>query len=174
MFNSFFSPEELQIVGFKNVGENVFISRHARFYSPAKITIGSNVRIDDFCILSGTISIGNNVHIAAGSFLFGGVCGVHIGDHVNISSRCGIYAISDDFSAPGLIGAMESAPDRTIINLPVRLMDYCAVGTGATILPGSTLEPGSVLGAMSLAKSCTLRRGGVYIGVPCRYIKDRW
>ncbi|MDR2409353.1 MAG: acyltransferase, partial [Bacteroidales bacterium] len=53
--NSFFSKEELKDIGFKSVGDNVLISRKASFYSVSNISIGSNVRIDDFCILSGNI-----------------------------------------------------------------------------------------------------------------------
>lgn len=36
------------------------------------MTIGSNVRIDDFCILSGRLEFGSYVHIAAYSALYGG------------------------------------------------------------------------------------------------------
>ena len=50
--NSFLTKIELQKIGFKYLGENTKISRLANFYSPSKISIGNNVRIDDFCILS--------------------------------------------------------------------------------------------------------------------------
>ena len=49
---SFYSPEELKLIPFQSIGENVLISRKASIYSPGSITIGSNVRVDDFCILS--------------------------------------------------------------------------------------------------------------------------
>ena len=62
---SFYSPEELKEIGFKSVGENVLISRKVSIYSPQKISIGNNVRIDDFCILSGNITLGNYCRIAA-------------------------------------------------------------------------------------------------------------
>ena len=61
--NSFYSDEELKKIRFKSLGENVLISKKASIYSPEKIIIGNNVRIDDFCILSGNIQIGNHVHI---------------------------------------------------------------------------------------------------------------
>lgn len=51
MDNSFYSRDELAGLGLKSYGENVLISRFARFYSPGTIEIGSHVRIDDFCIL---------------------------------------------------------------------------------------------------------------------------
>lgn len=57
MKTSFYTHDELAEIGFKSCGKNVLISRKASIYSPAKIEIGDNVRIDDFCILSGVIFI---------------------------------------------------------------------------------------------------------------------
>ena len=48
--NSFYSARELRKIGLKKYGDNVKISRFANFYSPEKINIGDNVRIDDFCV----------------------------------------------------------------------------------------------------------------------------
>ena len=95
---SFLSKNELIALGLKNCGSNVKISRKASLYGVENISIGTNVRIDDFCILSGNITICNNVHIAAYSALYGASEGIEIHDFANISSRVGIYAISDDFS----------------------------------------------------------------------------
>ena len=55
----FYTNIELQTLGFKAVGKNVFISNKASIYSPHLIEIGDNVRIDDFCILSGNINLKN-------------------------------------------------------------------------------------------------------------------
>lgn len=96
--NSFLSQEEIAKIGLKSYGQNVYISRHASIYSPEKIAIGDNVRIDDFCILSGIIEIGSCVHIAAYSAIYGGDKGVFISDYANISSRVSVYSVSDDYS----------------------------------------------------------------------------
>ena len=63
--NSFYSPEELKSLGLKEYGENVFISRKCSIYGAENIRLGSHVRIDDFCVLSGKVELGNYVHIAA-------------------------------------------------------------------------------------------------------------
>lgn len=63
----------VESMGFASVGRNVVISDKVSFYNCANISIGNNVRIDDFCVLSageGGIVIGNNVHIAVYSSLF--------------------------------------------------------------------------------------------------------
>ncbi len=62
--NSFYSECELKELGLESFGENIFISRKASIYGAKKIRLGNNVRVDDFCILSGKISIGNFVHVA--------------------------------------------------------------------------------------------------------------
>ena len=49
---SFFSDAELFDLGFASLGENVKISRKASIYGAGQISIGNNVRVDDFCILS--------------------------------------------------------------------------------------------------------------------------
>ena len=59
-----YSRQELLSLGLKKIGNNVLISKDAKLYSPEKISIGNNVRVDDFCILSGSIEIQNNVHLA--------------------------------------------------------------------------------------------------------------
>ena len=60
----FYTKEELNEMGFKSIGENVLISDKASIYGVKNIEVGSNVRIDDFCIISageGGIKIGNYV-----------------------------------------------------------------------------------------------------------------
>ena len=85
--NSYYTKEELNEIGFASVGENVLISRKTSIYSPHKIFIGNNVRIDDFCILSGKITLGNYIHIAAYVALFAGNAGIDIYDFSGISSK---------------------------------------------------------------------------------------
>jgi len=58
--NSFYTEDELKEIGLKSYGHNVLISRKANLYSVSEISIGNNVRIDDFCILSGKIKYYRN------------------------------------------------------------------------------------------------------------------
>lgn len=48
----FYSREQLEKIGFKVLGENVLISDKTSIYSPENISIGNDVRVDDFSILS--------------------------------------------------------------------------------------------------------------------------
>ena len=93
--SSFYSEEELRQIGLKRFGKNVLISRKASIYSPEEIEIANDVRIDDFCVLSGKISIGSNIHISVYTGLFGGKSGIYLSDFTTISSRCMLYDINN-------------------------------------------------------------------------------
>ena len=95
--NSFYSEKELMELKLKKIGSNVKISRKASIYLPEKIEIGNNVRIDDFCLLSGNVLIKDNVHISAYTALYGGGK-IEIGNFSGCSPRCTLISASDDFS----------------------------------------------------------------------------
>lgn len=168
---SFYSNEELSYIGFKSFGENVLISRKCSFYSVSAINIGSNVRIDDFCILSGNISIGSNIHIAPFCGLFGSK-GIVLHDFSGLSSRVTIYSESDDYMGKGLTSPVIPDRYRIIKGSLVEIEKHALVGSGALILPGGNLKEGSVLGAMSLLKTTT-DSWYIYAGVPAVKLKMR-
>lgn len=170
--NSFYTKKELEEIGFKKLGKNVNISRNTSIYGANKISIGNNVRIDDFCILSGNIIIGNQVHIAASTLLFAGESGIVLEDFTGVSSRTAIYAESDDYSGDFLTNPMIPDKYRSIIRGKVVLKKHVLVGTGCTILPGVTIGEGTSVGSMSLINK-NLDDWGIYVGIPCKRIKDR-
>lgn len=170
--NSFMSREELSQVGFKSYGDNVLVSRYARFYNPGKISLGSNVRIDDFSILSGEIQLGDYIHISAYVALYGGNAGIVMEDYSGLSARCAVYAVTDDFSGGCIANAMVPKNKRNIIEQQVTIGKYAQIGTGSTILPGVIINEGACVGSMSLVNK-TLEAWGMYVGIPCRYLKKR-
>ncbi len=170
--NSFYSCEELNKIGFKNLGENVSISRKASIYGAEEISIGNNVRIDDFCILSGVITIKNYVHIAAGTYLFAGNAGIYIESFSTLSSRCAIYAISDDYSGNSMTNPTVPDEYRNVTAEKVVLGEHVIIGTASTVLPGVSIGEGGSFGAMSLISKDT-DPWYVYVGAPCRKIKPR-
>ncbi len=172
LMNSFYTREELTNIGFKCLGENVLLSRHTSIYSAGKISIGNNVRIDDFCILSGSITIGNNVHIAPYCGLFAGDYGIDINDFCGISSRCIIYSLTDDYSGQYLTNPTIPDKYRNVIGGRVTLGKHAVIGTGTTILPNITIEECVSVGSMSLVTK-DLPAWGIYVGIPCRKLKDR-
>lgn len=172
MKTSFYSPDELAELGLKSYGENVLISRKASIYSPENISVGHDVRIDDFCILSGKIEIGSYVHIAAYVALYAGKYGITVKDFSGLSARCVVYAMSDNFSGDALLGPTVPDECRRLNAGEVVLEKYVNIGTGSTILPRVHIGEGTSVGAMSLVGQ-SLPGWGVYFGIPCKKIMDR-
>lgn len=170
--NSFYSNEELAKIGFHSVGENVLISKKASIYKPELIDIGNNVRIDDFCILSGNIKLHNYIHISACCCLFGGSSGIEFFDFTGLSSRSAVYAESDDYSGMAMTNPMVPMEYRKVTGGKVVFEKHALVGTGSTILPGVILGEGVSVGSMSLVLK-DLEPWGIYVGIPCKRIKNR-
>lgn len=162
---------ELKQLGFKSLGRNVLISRFARFYGTKNISIGNNVRIDDFCVLSGNIEIGSYVHIAVFCGLFG-EAGIIMEDFSGLSSRVSIYSASDDYLGNALTNPTIPEEFRKIERGPIILKKHSLVGSGAIVLPGSLLDVGSVLGSLSLIKG-QIPPWKIYAGIPAKFIKER-
>jgi acetyltransferase-like isoleucine patch superfamily enzyme len=171
MLNSFYSEEELAQIGLNKYGNHVLISRKASIYSPQNISIGNNVRIDDFCILSGDIKIESYVHISAYSALYGKF-GIIMEDYTGLSPRCTLFSASDDFSGDYLISPMVPEKYTHITGGSIILKRFTQVGAGSIILPDVTLHEGVAIGAMSLVKK-NLDAWSIYAGNPLRFIKQR-
>lgn len=169
--SSFYTEEELKKIGFKSVGHEVYISKKASIYSPEKISIGNHVRIDDFCILSGNIEIGNYVHIAAYVALYGKE-GIKISDFCGCSARCTIYSATDDFSGEYMVSPMVPEELTNVTGGKVTLEKFVQLGVNTVVMPNLTIEEGTSVGAMSFINK-NLEKWGIYVGIPCRRIKDR-
>lgn len=165
---------EIERMGFSSIGENVLISDRASFYNCANISIGNNVRIDDYCVVAagvGGVSIGNYVHIAVYSSLIGAGA-IVMSDFSGLSSRVSIYSSSDDYSGVALTNPTVPKMYTNVTSEDVYIGRHVIVGCGSVILPGVTLEDGVAVGALSLiCKDC--KSFGVYAGSPARYIKER-
>ena len=172
---SFLKQEELNKMGFKSIGENVLISDKASIYGVKDIEIGSNVRIDDFCIISagkGGIKIGDYVHIACYAHLIG-AGQIIVEDHAQISGKVSIYSSSDDFSGNYLVGPTVPSEFTNVKSLTVHLKKYVVLGCNAVVLPGVTIGEGTAIGALSLV-SKSLPEYGIYGGNPLKFIKERY
>lgn len=169
---SFFSTEELQEIGFKKLGKNIFLSRKASIYNPQEIEIGDNVRIDDFCILSGKICLNNYIHVAAYSALYGGDVGIIVSDYCNISSKVCMYAISDDYSGESMTSPLIPDIFKILEKGEIFLDKHVIIGSGCTVLPGVHLSEGSAFGAMTLINRDS-EAWSINVGIPFRKLRER-
>lgn len=171
MNSTFYNREELAQLGLHSYGENVCISRKCSIFSPEKISIGNNVRVDDFCILSGRIILHNNIHISAYSALYGGF-GIEFLDHSGCSARTTIYSAMDDFSGDYLIGPMHPNNLTNVQGGKVVVGEFVQIGANCVVFPNLTIGEGAVIGAMSLVRE-SVKPWTVNVGIPLRVIKKR-
>ncbi len=169
--SSFYSDEELPFLGLKSYGKSVKISRFARFYSPEIIEVGDNVRIDDFCIISGKIKIGSHVHISAYVALYGSM-GIVMEDYTGISPRSTVFSAMDDFTGENLIGPIHPKEKTKVKGGQVLMKKYSQIGAHSIVFPNLTIGEGAVVGASSLVNR-SLIDWGVYYGSPAKWHRER-
>jgi len=170
----YLSDEQLLEIGFKSIGENVKISDKCSIYNSSNISIGNNVRIDDFVVLSAGdegIVLGSYIHIAVFSSLIG-KSAIIINDYANISSRVSIYSSSDDYSGETMTSPVIPDEYKSVTNAPVVIGRHVILGSGSVVLPGVTLENGVAVGALSLVNK-SIEEFVIAAGVPAKKIKAR-
>ena len=171
MKTPFYTSEELQNLGLKSFGKNVLISRKASFYGAEEICLGDNVRIDDFCILSGKINAGSYIHIAAFCALYGSQ-GIEINDFSGFSPNCMVFSAFDDFSGEYLIGPTIPPKFTNVTGGKITFSKYVQIGAGTIIFPSLSIGEGTVVGAMSLVNK-SLPEWSIFAGIPAKFIKKR-
>jgi acetyltransferase-like isoleucine patch superfamily enzyme len=170
----FYNDLQLSKLGFKSVGKNVLLSDKCSIYNPSNISIGDNVRIDDFCVISagvGGIKIGNYVHIAVYCSLIGDG-EIIFEDFSGLSSRVSVFSSSEDYSGEFLTNPTIDKEYRKLIIGDVRIGKHVVVGTGSTILPNVNIGDFSSIGAMSLVNK-SVDECKIVVGIPAKVIKNR-
>lgn len=172
--SSYYTPEELQEFNFKSLGKNVWISRKSSIYGASRISIGNNVRIDDFCFLSpgeGGIFLGSYIHIAP-YVNIAGKGKITMEDFSGISAKGCIFSSSDDYSGATLTNPMVPDKFKKVHHGDVLLSKHVIVGAMSVILPGVTIGVGTAIGAFSLV-SKNVEPFKIAVGNPLRIIKER-
>jgi len=170
----FYTEGDLQSSGFRRLGKNIQIAKNATLIGLDNITIGDNVRIDDYCTIvavGGHVHIGSYIHIASGCHIAGGG-GVTMHDFSGLSQGTKIYSVTDDYSGAALTNPTVSSEYTNAQSAPVTIGKHSIVGAGSIILPGVTLDEGCAIGSLSLVTK-NLDAWGIYIGSPAKFLKAR-
>lgn len=169
---AYLTQDQLDAMGFAALGQNVQISDRASIYGSDKMRLGDHVRIDDFCVMSGHIDIGRNVHIATQCMVAGGTPGVTLGDFAGMAYGSKVFAQSDDYSGATLTNPTVPDAYKSEIKVPVYIGRHVILGTNAVVGPGITLGDGCAIGAGSVVLH-SFDPWTIAAGVPARRIKDR-
>jgi len=169
---AFLTEDQLIKMGFKSLGSNVRISDKASIYNPEDIEIGNNSRIDDFCVISGNIYIGRNVHIAVFCNVAGGEKGITFEDFSGLAYGCHVFTQSDDYSGRTLTNPTVPDKYKREMKKAIVIGRHSIVGTNSLIFPGVVLAEGTSVGGLSMVTKST-EEWSVYFGNPAKRIKAR-
>lgn len=168
----FISQEDLEKIGFKRLGKGVKISDRAVLYNVEQIEIGDNSRIDDFCVVSGNVRIGRNVHITIFCNIAGGEPGVSISDFSTLAYGCHVFSQSDDYSGESMTNSTIPKEYKLEKFEHVSIGKNVIIGARSVVLPGCNIADGCSIGAMTLVTKPT-SAWGIYFGIPAKRIKER-
>lgn len=169
------SDDELRRIGLRSVGRNCVVHSTVQFFRSENISLGENVRIDCFALISGGaagVEIGSHIHIGAGCYLFGGGGKLVLEDFAGLSPRVSIFTASDDFLEGYLRGPIVSEACRKVSIGDVRMKLNSCVGTGSVVLPGVTIGENASAGALTVI-SRDVPDHAVVAGNPARTIAER-
>ena len=158
---------------FKEEGVKLEVFEPINLIEPEKISIGHNVRLSEFSLISGGdgIYIGNYVHIANHvSIIGGGVCVIE--DFVGVAAGTRIITGSDDIMGDGIPSPLVPSKFRSFYRSHVIFKKHVFVSTNVIIHPGVTIGEGAVVASGSLVTK-DLEPWGVYMGTPARKIRER-
>jgi acetyltransferase-like isoleucine patch superfamily enzyme len=174
-------------------GRNVVFGQNVVLRHPHKIHIGSNVVVDDHCLLDakGTanhgIRIGDGVFVGRNTILSCKNGDIELADGANIGFNCELFSASrvtigrdvlmaaycyviggdHDFSDPA---APVLAQART--STGVTIGDGVWLGAGAKILDGVQLGAHAVIGAGAVVRE-DVPAHAIAVGVPARVVSSR-
>jgi acetyltransferase-like isoleucine patch superfamily enzyme len=169
---AYLSDNDLLAMGFAALGRNVKISDKAAIYGPEQMRIGDHSRIDDFCVVSGKVEIGRNVHFAPFCLVAGGRPGVTFKDFSGLAYGAKVFSQSDDYSGQTMTNPTVPAELKSEQFDRVEVGRHAIVGAGSVICPGVILAEGTAVGALSLVLRST-EAWSIYIGNPARKLRDR-
>jgi acetyltransferase-like isoleucine patch superfamily enzyme len=174
-------------------GRNVVFGQHVVLRHPHKIHIGSNVVIDDNCLIDAKgdtnrgIRIGDGVFIGRNTILSCKNGDIELADGVNIGFNCEVFSASrvtigrsvlmaaysyviggdHDFSDPS-----KTVLEQTRTSAGVAIGDGVWMGAGAKILDGVTIGEGAIIGAGAVVRD-SVPASAIAVGIPARVVASR-
>lgn len=159
-------------MNFRSLGRQVLICRTARLLGTQYMSIGDHSMIDEFCVLSGNVEIGRNVHIAHGCRVIAGREGIKMDAFSGLAFGVTVFAQSDDYGGEALTNPTVPMAYRKIRRARVELGRHVIVGAGTVVFPGVVMGEGSSVGACSMVTKST-EPWFVYLGTPAKKLKAR-
>jgi acetyltransferase-like isoleucine patch superfamily enzyme len=174
-------------------GRNVVFGQNVTLRHPRKIHIGSNVVVDDNCLLDAKgetnrgIRIGSGVFIGRNTILSCKDGNIDVADGANVGFNCEIFSASTVTIGQSVLMAAYSyviGGDHDFADLSkpileqgrtsagVSIGEAAWIGAGAKILDGVSIGEHAVIGAGAVVRESVPARA-VAVGVPARVVSTR-
>jgi acetyltransferase-like isoleucine patch superfamily enzyme len=174
-------------------GRNVIFGQHVVLRHPHKIRIGSNVVIDDNCLIDAKgqsnrgISVGDGVFVGRNTILSCKNGDIELGDSANIGFNCEVFSASRVTIGKGALMAAYtyviggdhdfSDPSKSVLEQSrsssgVALGAGVWIGAGAKILDGVSVGDNAVIGAGAVVRE-SVPASAIAVGVPARVVGSR-
>lgn len=152
-----------------NLSKNSFVHSSVDLSYPKHVSIGeSSILYKQVSIYTnnlGSLTIGDNSHIAPFGYLLIDNNKIKIGDNVAIGPFCSLICHSNDINGADELFVNNYLDGDIIIGNNV------FIGAQCTILPGTIIENNVVIAANSVVKG-TVEASSVYGGTPAKKIKE--
>jgi acetyltransferase-like isoleucine patch superfamily enzyme len=174
-------------------GRNVVFGQNVVLRHPHKIHIGSNVVVDDNCLLDAKgdanrgIRIGDGVFIGRNTILSCKNGDIDLDDGANLGFNCEVFSASrvtigkrvlmaaysyviggdHDFSDPS-----KAVLEQSRTSAGVSIGDGVWIGAGAKILDGVSIGEGAVVGAGAVVRDA-VPPSAIAVGIPARIVGTR-
>jgi acetyltransferase-like isoleucine patch superfamily enzyme len=174
-------------------GRNVVFGQHVVLRHPHKIHIGSNVVVDDNCLIDAKgesnrgIRIGDGVFIGRNTILSCKNGDIDLGEGANVGFNCEVFSASRVTIGRSVLMAAYayviggdhdfSDPSRPVLeqartSAGVTIGDGVWMGAGAKILDGVTIGDGAVIGAGAVVRE-NVPASAIAVGIPARVVASR-
>jgi len=171
--NSYLDIGEISRLGLLRYGKNLKISRLASLYRPWSISLGDNVRIDDFCVINGAVEVDHHCHFAPHCIVSGSdTSRIVVDSCCTFAYGVKIFSQSDDYSGHNMTGSVVPRAFTHPTSLDIHISRHTIVGASTVIMPGVTISEGVAVGALSLVKT-DLNAWSIYAGIPAKCISPR-
>jgi acetyltransferase-like isoleucine patch superfamily enzyme len=173
------------------VGKNVIFGRGITLRHPHKIRLGSNIVIDDHCVLDAKggehsgISLDDGVFIGRNSIIYCKNGNIDIQAQANIGANCQIYSENRLVIGPGTLiaaysyimsggryeyrSAVPLAEQNGYSNGPTLIGANCWLGAKGVVLDGVSIGDNVVIGAGSVVTK-DLPANAIAIGIPAKIV----
>ena len=174
-------------------GRNVIFGQHVVLRHPHKIRIGSNVVVDDNCLVDAKgesnhgVTIGDGVFVGRNTILSCKNGDIELGDTANIGFNCEVFSASRVTIGKGVLMAAYSYviggdhdfsdPSKSVLeqsrsSAGVTVGDGVWIGAGAKILDGLSIGSGAVIGAGAVVRE-NVPASAIAVGIPARVVGSR-